>query len=136
VYRETVEEHAKNLVRQLPLPYVQSLLRKDVDPRHYQFRWPDDELSWMGYLVHQAALGAVDSNGGMLRTIISASTNLDAFDPDGLMFDSSETMLKYIALYAYKADLWNALSWLRASDVLALATPTTPTTPPADAGKE
>lgn len=106
-----------------PLPFVQKMAA-GRDPRFVYFSWPDDKLSWMNQLIHQRALEAVNPEEGFVRNIIAASYNLDAFNPDGLMFESSEQMLRYIALYAYKEDLEFALRNFSVADALALVSPT------------
>jgi hypothetical protein len=128
-YRDLIEAHAHNLVRQLPREFV---LAHMGAPRGHFMQWPCDELSWLASIIHETALGAVDSETGILRDILAWSEQLDAFEPDGLMFDSSATMLRYVALYAYKADLTPIVENMTTAEVRVLLS----STPPADAGKE
>lgn len=121
-YAATLDLHARTLIRRLPLPFVLGMVPKGLDPKTRYFSWPDDELSWVNHLIHQRALEAVSHEEGFVRKIIAASYHLDAFEPDGLMFDSSEQMLRFVALYAYKVDLAHALSRITMAEAIDLAT--------------
>jgi hypothetical protein len=123
-YSTLVLGHAHNLVRQLPREFVLA----HMGTGHFM-QWPCDELSWLACIIHETALGAVDSETGILRDILAWSGNLDAFEPDGLVFDSAAAMLRYVALYAYKADLTYVVENMTTAKVRALISP-------ADAGKE